>query len=84
MTRVQPIQFPCCPIRQTNRASSSVTDFQQAFCCSHHKNTHIKTKCISYEVKVFNAESFQMTAKAAAQFEYDLVTDEPHKSNLHV
>ena len=25
-----------------------------------------------------------MTAKAAAQFEYDLVTDEPHKSNLHV
>ena len=25
-----------------------------------------------------------MTAKAAAQFDYDLVTDEPYKSNLHV
>ena len=32
----------------------------------------------------FYAGSFQMTAKAVAQFDYDLVTDEPYKSILHV
>ena len=53
-------------------------------CDAPIKKTHIETKCSLKQRSVFNATSFQMTAKAAAQFEYDLVTDEPHKSNLHV